>query len=426
MNIEDVEVGLEEIRQEERIIGTSLQQTKDDDLFKIDTTGDDKVRHILPKVSFSQLTSAKILQQRSAVPAVLSRPSISTTKRKYATVTQQEKERLLKIAKRPRKGPFNSIMDPSEYQSGSTAVGLSTAAKESGKYDVWGEEDNSDANESEDVEMLEVKEKKEKKRAIPKSIRSLIEVPAVAAPHEGTSYNPPMQAYTELLLEAHQQEEKRVQEAERLAEVKRRMENASVELDIERQEAENSGVAVGMKLDVPGDEEEDNKEEDGEGGTPLEKKKVPKRKTTAQKKKKVALLAEKREMAEKAANKKRMVMFASIKSLKKTTNKVLAEREQAQLARLQLKQEKLKKGLAGQKLGKHKVPEGLVDVQLGDDLTESLRELKPEGNLFRDRFISLQQRAIIEPRVRVLPRKRKTRIVEYEKHAYKRFDREQM
>lgn len=54
-------------------------------------------------------------------------------------------------------------MDPSEYQSGSTAVGLSTAAKESGKYDVWGEEDNSDANESEDVEMLEVKEKKEKK-----------------------------------------------------------------------------------------------------------------------------------------------------------------------------------------------------------------------------------------------------------------------
>lgn len=81
-------------------------------------------------------------------------------------------------------------------------------------------------------------------------------------------------------------------------------------------------------------------------------------------------------MAEKAANKKRMVMFASIKSLKKTTNKVLAEREQAQLARLQLKQEKLKKGLAGQKLGKHKVPEGLVDVQLGDDLTESLRELK--------------------------------------------------
>jgi nucleolar protein 53 len=89
--------------------------------------------------------------------------------------------------------------------------------------------------------------------------------------------------------------------------------------------------------------------------------------------------------------------------------------------RLQLLAEKLKKqGLAGQKLGKHKVPKSNVIVQLGEDLTESLRGLKVcthyhpirsckliyhpqhEGNLFRDRFQSLQQRALIEPRVTVL------------------------
>lgn len=34
------------------------------------------------------------------------------------------------------------------------------------------------------------------------------------------------------------------------------------------------------------------------------------------------------------------------------------------------------RGLAGQKLGKHKVPEGGVDVQLGEELSESLRALK--------------------------------------------------
>jgi nucleolar protein 53 len=33
-------------------------------------------------------------------------------------------------------------------------------------------------------------------------------------------------------------------------------------------------------------------------------------------------------------------------------------------------------GLAGQRLGRHKVPEGRVDVQLGEDLTETLRGLK--------------------------------------------------
>jgi nucleolar protein 53 len=36
-------------------------------------------------------------------------------------------------------------------------------------------------------------------------------------------------------------------------------------------------------------------------------------------------------------------------------------------------------GLAGQRLGRHKVPEGRVDVQLGEDLTETLRGLKVIG-----------------------------------------------
>ncbi len=79
------------------------------------------------------------------------------------------------------------------------------------------------------------------------------------------------------------------------------------------------------------------------------------------------------------------------------------------------------KGLdGGEKIGKYKVKAGNVDVQLEEDLTENLRGLKvcchgcqmcwiiapnclfesqPEGNLFRDRFLSLQQRALIEPRV---------------------------
>lgn len=73
------------------------------------------------------------------------------------------------------------------------------------------------------------------------------------------------------------------------------------------------------------------------------------------------------------------------------------------------------------RIGRHKVPEREVDVQLGEDLSESLRALKvnstyfkhqstglliilmqPEGNLFRDRFQSLQQRALVEPRVPVM------------------------
>ncbi len=49
-----------------------------------------------------------------------------------------------------------------------------------------------------------------------------------------------------------------------------------------------------------------------------------------------------------------------------------AERQQRRL----LAEAKLKQGLSGQKLGRHKVSEGQVDVQLGEDLSESLRALK--------------------------------------------------
>lgn len=92
----------------------------------------------MPRYSAAQLTSTKILAQRSAVPAVFSRTSTTTAmgKRKLG-LSREEKDRLMRIAKRPRKGPFNSIMDPSEYAAGSGTVALSAAVKNSGTYDPW-------------------------------------------------------------------------------------------------------------------------------------------------------------------------------------------------------------------------------------------------------------------------------------------------
>lgn len=55
----------------------------------------------------------------------------------------------------------------------------------------------------------------------------------------------------------------------------------------------------------------------------------------------------------------------------------MSAQEQARRQRLAAVAEKLKThGLAGQKLGKHKVPESKVEVQIGEDLSESLRGLK--------------------------------------------------
>lgn len=87
----------------------------------------------------SDLTAAKILTQRSAVPAVFSRPTPSNPNNKRSRpVSREDKDRLLRIAKRPRKGPFNTILDHTEPGAGSSAVGgLSEAVLNSGAYDPW-------------------------------------------------------------------------------------------------------------------------------------------------------------------------------------------------------------------------------------------------------------------------------------------------
>lgn len=80
-----------------------------------------------------------------------------------------------------------------------------------------------------------------------------------------------------------------------------------------------------------------------------------------------------------------MAVIPSAKLLRRTNARLTSAREK-ELAQKQLAlQENIKQhGLAGQKLGKHKVPEGGVDVQLGEELSESLRALKVGHSLVTD------------------------------------------
>jgi nucleolar protein 53 len=61
-----------------------------------------------------------------------------------------------------------------------------------------------------------------------------------------------------------------------------------------------------------------------------------------------------------------------------------------------------------------------MEIQLPEEIAPSLRELKPEGNLIKDRFKSLEARNMIETRLPV-KKKRKFKVKEVEYHDYKRF-----
>ena len=90
----------------------------------------------------------------------------------------------------------------------------------------------------------------------------------------------------------------------------------------------------------------------------------------------MSLSVQKRALAERALRKRLLVSVDTAKRLGKSLNQVLAERVQKQAERMAHKQERLRAGMAGVRLGKHRVPDGTVDVQLGEELSESLRELK--------------------------------------------------
>ncbi|KIM57684.1 hypothetical protein SCLCIDRAFT_1219170 [Scleroderma citrinum Foug A] len=405
IDIQDVEKGMESLRTEERVLGSILQKQPDDQLFVIDTKGDEELRKSLPRFSKDQLMSSKIISQRSAVPAVISR----ATKPSKHGLTPADKERLLRIAKKPRKGPFNAIMDPTEFGAGSAAIDVTDAVKKGGTHDLW-----TPSVEESLPDGLEAVRKRTIKKPETSHLRDAIDVPAVPVPPQGASYNPPVQAHEQLLLEAYQIEKRKQDEVDRLAEYRKQIDGA--------QRISLGHIADGVPPGMTVDEIVENVDEPVPTDNVVVPPRASARKTKQQRARILKQKVEKQALAERALRKQILHSITLARSMKSEVDRTLKAREQARLSRQLTMRLRLRKGLAGRRFGKHKVPESHIDVQVGEDLAENLRTLKPEGNLFRDRFVSLQQRALIEPRAPVLPTKRRIKPILYEKHIYKRFE----
>jgi len=71
-------------------------------------------------------------------------------------------------------------------------------------------------------------------------------------------------------------------------------------------------------------------------------------------------------------------------------------------------------------LSKNKYEAPDLEVNLSEEICESLRTLKGEGNLLEDRYKSLQRRNLIEPRVKE-KRKRKYKLKVQIKRSHRNF-----
>ncbi|KAF9112129.1 hypothetical protein BGX27_003942 [Mortierella sp. AM989] len=417
VDITDVEQNLDELRVEERTTGGKVHQQSNDTLFTMDTKGDGKARKDLLKDR--PLKMDEILAERSKIPAVGGRKKASSTvlpivpsAKKDSKISKAEKAKLLKMIK---KKVSNSLFANVKKPLGRS--GMTDAVKASGRFDVWGadtQEQEESEEESEDF-VSEIVAKVAVKA--PKSFKQKQKVilPHVKEAHPGASYNPTMLDHQGLLRLAHNEELRIIHDREKV--------DAKLAYPKELDDMVAFDDQTGGLLEDSGDEDEEEEEEEdeedvGEDGTVKPKKQKGKKSIT-----------ERNRLARAAETAKREAEIKRNKELLKQTNKVKeimksVEEEEAETERKRLENEKKKedKERAGMKrVGRFNIPKERIHVQLQDELAESLRELKPEGSVMKDRFQSFVERNLIEPRVPVAKRRR-YRLKTYEKHSYKRFD----
>lgn len=333
------------------------------------------------------------MSKRSAIPA-LAGPKPKS--KKIQGVSKSELARLKQLAGRSNEGKSKSM----------TAVDKDGISR-GGGYDLWDEpaaepKKKKTKSESDFTSDLPIAISHNKATVAPATIKEnpiavIKGSEAVAVPDAGRSYNPSIEAWKDLIQREHDKEQEREDERLRLLERQHKIEEimASTLGDVE--------VVSG---------EEDNDEEEHESnlskGLSVNKPVSVKIKTAAQRNK------EKRHKEKMALQVELRALKAQLKDLARVPQ--LLKDEEAKLAAAQ-KKEKIRRD--GRRLGtKHAVMKAPLEVKLSDELNDCLRRLKPEGNLARDRFRSLQERGIIEARI-PQSKKRKYAVKTTEKWQYK-------
>ncbi|XXG95066.1 GTPase Ryh1 [Hypoxylon texense] len=404
VDVTDIEKGLEELN-EEIIKGGVLAERPSEELFFVDTVGDASIPKKFPKHASKTLKADEIISARSAVPgvSVRKRPGDKTTdgiipakrpRREY--VTHKELTRLRKVADGHHE----------------TTVEVADAS-----FDPWGEVTP--------VETQVPADKRDETKKAPKSFSkkpiSLLasgKTPkAVPKPTGGYSYNPDFTDYEARYTE----ESNKAVEAER-----KRLEAEEAERLKKEATARSAAEAEAAEARAELSEWDEDSEWEGfqSGGEELKvSAKRPERKTKAQRNRIQRRKEEERRLRHEAKTKVRRAQMEEIKRIAKLVQErdheralALAKAEQSDSSTDDNDEE-----LRRRQLGKLRLPEKDLELVLPDELQDSLRLLKPEGNLLKDRYRSLLVRGRLEARRRIPFRKQaKTKLTE--KWAYKDFN----
>lgn len=411
INIEDINEGLDTVREIERDTGVKdMGVIEADSLFQVDTAGDEMLKTKKERAA-KPMKADEILGRRSKVPA-LEAKSKSARKNKEGLSSRQV-QKLLDRAGKSTKSVSNTV----EHQ------GLVKPAS----YDLWGDDDGA-KDEKSFIRDLKPAHSHPATQKAPQTMgqqplskaTDRQKVEAVAIPDEGKSYNPTIEAWQALLVREHEQEAAREEQRLALEEEQNRIQLIIANYD-------DNGELSDSEDDEDEDEDEEAAAEDSQDDDPTS---LSVNQPVQNKKK----LRKQRNREERHLSKQKLQ--ETVRDLKKQIRdlenipKLLKEAErQIALATAAAAATAAAKSAAPDPTGpaKRKAPKQSrshafaqmpLEIKLSDELADSLRLLKPEGDLTTERFRSLQDRGLIEPRVRAVKKRKYTKKVT-EKWGYK-------
>lgn len=273
-------------------------------------------------------------------------------------------------------------------------------------YDIWGQETKDTA----DPWYLQQTKKKLVQR--PERLNEKPSVlPAVEVIAPGGSYNPDFFAHQALLQDAHD------------IEVVKKKQEDKLQRQLAYNKEDTATVETAFQEQVQGlveEEEEDSEdlasdidEEEEEGAVGAIA--VAQKKTERQRKReKAEKMKEQQRLADKEQMEKRQQLF-QLRTIKASIKK---QDQKTKAKQIQRKDKQEAQKSQPRRLGRLKFQAQDMEVQLSDELAGSLRQLKPEGSVLKDRFKSLQKRNLIEPRERA-KFKRRLKVKYVEKRAFR-------
>lgn len=334
---------------------------------------------------------------------------VSKTLKASEIISHRSSLPAITIRKRPIEKTTNGIIEPKRQRISyvshkevtrlkSIAAGHSTKQVSNIKeatYDVWNASSDEDKTHlSPQFSFLEKKKKKNAPKTLKRAPISLSasgkEAPAVKEPIGAYSYNPSAVEYTERLKALGQREVEAEVKRLHAAEAERILLEAAAKSATEAEIAE-------ARADLS-EWEEDSAWEGFESGIEDNKLiiKRPERKTQAQRNKIKRRKEEERKAKMECAIKKKNEQVAQAIKLAKEFDK----KKSNQQLEVMSSDDSLSDNFETRrrKLGNIKLPEKNLEIILPDELQDSLRLLKPEGNLLKERYRSLLERGKVECR----------------------------